>query len=142
MAEIHPFFHFYLPNFWLVAYNSIGNLHIDSSLSPKYCNSSLTQLKNGLHSCMYLYKQICQNYVTRHLKSLMLGIHYSIYCDSTLALLNIHYLFSPWITQHGLSTWHFSDLAYEWLDTWVAQHSLWTQYALWYTCCAPNVLLV
>ena len=117
MAKIHLFFQLILPIFQLVACNYIGNSNRDSTLSPKYRNLSLSRLKNGLHVCLWHYKQICQNCVTRNMKSLILDMHYSVYCDSTSKLLSIHYLLGSWITWHGLSTWHLSDSAHEWLDT-------------------------
>ena len=123
--------HLNLPILWLVVSNCIGNSNIDSSLSPKDRDLSLSRLKNGLHSCLCHYKQICQNCLTRHMKSLMLGMYCSVYYDSTPTLLDIHYLLSSWITQHGLSAWDMSESAL-----------IATRHGLTFTCCAQHMLLV
>lgn len=113
MTKIHLFGHLNLPIFWLATCNFIGNQTRDSSLSPKYCNSSLSQLKNGLHSFLFYYK--------KYVKTISLDI-WSLWCLAYTNLsvvtwhlyysasivhlppesLGIHYLLNTWVTWHGL----------------------------------------
>ena len=117
--KIHPYCHLNHPSFWLVACNYIGNPNIDSSLSLKDRNLSLSWIRNGLHSCLCHYKQICPKFVTRHMKSLMLDIHYISASNLAPLLLDIHYLLS--ILNH--LAWSIY-LTLEWLSIWVTQHLL------------------
>ena len=92
MNKIHPFYHLNLPIFWLAACNYIGNPNIDSSLSLKDQNLSLSQLENYFHSFLCHYKQICPNCVTRHMKLLTVVMYSISTFDSTLELFGINCL--------------------------------------------------
>ena len=137
MAEIHPYFHLNLPIFWLATCNYIGNSNIDLFVSPTDWNLSLSWLENGLHSYSCHYKQICPNYVTQHMKLLMLDMHCISTSDSTPEILGIYYLLSTWITQRSLSARHLSDSAHDWLDTHC--NSAWSYIYMLYLECITSL---
>ena len=117
MTVIHPFYCLILPFTWLVACNALG---IQLKIYPYLQNiiiQSLSWIKNGLHIYLCHYKWLWQNYLTQHLKSLILSLYCSLYYDSTSVSLCVLYLLSSWINHHTLFTRYLSDLAHEWLTT-------------------------